>query len=86
MRSWVAAMSIVVAACGSDTSDASGGAMSVCAAGQATGCRCADGALPDRHSRTPLDWARLKGYEELVLLLRQDKRPKPDALLTEIGD
>lgn len=39
-------MSIVVAACGSDTSDASGGAMSVCAAGQATGCRCADGALP----------------------------------------
>jgi hypothetical protein len=30
----------------------------------------ADVARADKHGRTPLDWAALKGFEELVLLLR----------------
>ncbi|HJZ50357.1 MAG TPA: sigma-70 family RNA polymerase sigma factor [Roseiflexaceae bacterium] len=30
----------------------------------------ADSALADRYGRTPLDWARLKGFEEMIILLR----------------
>jgi hypothetical protein len=45
----------------------------------------ADGALPDRNGRTPLDWARLKGYEEMVGLLHPDRQHSTE-ILAEIGD
>jgi hypothetical protein len=46
LRSWIACSFLALAACGSDASDASGGADATCSAGQRSGCECAGGTAP----------------------------------------